>query len=180
MQQRAAWRLGLNAEEAGSCRATSNLLFSGLAHGLHSQLQAQRDASQRMVAVEHDMFWVDLGHGVQGRAGGIGVAALGQCHAVEGHAFFNFGGEECAGFQKQQLVVEVTESVLGFEVQRQRGTGAMALQGLFDAGQKIITAHQKLHGFIEYVEFFAQGVFQGPGQCDHTLLGNFHRRIVAV
>ena len=126
------------------------------------------------------MFGIDLGHGVEGRAGGIGVAALGQGHAVKRHPFFDLGGEEGAGFQKQQLVIEVTESVLGFEVQCQRGTRAVALQGLFDTGQEIITAHQKLHGFVEYVEFFAQGVFQGPGQCDHTLLGNFHRRIVAV
>ena len=43
VQQRAAWSLGLNAEEAGSCGAASNLLFGGLAHGLYGQLQAQRD-----------------------------------------------------------------------------------------------------------------------------------------
>ena len=143
-------------------------------------MQAQRDARQRVVAVEHDVVGVDLGHGVQGGAGGIRVAAFGQRHAVKGHTFFDLGGEKGAGFQKQQLVVEVTESVLGFQVQRQLGARAMALQGLFDAGQEIITAHQKLHGLVEHVQLFAQGVFQGPGQCDHTLLGNFHRRIVAV
>ena len=180
MQERAARRLGLDAEEARSSRAAPDFLFSGLAHGLHCQLQAQCNACQWVVAVEHDMVGVDLGHGVQGRAGGIGVAALGQRHAVKGHAFFDLGGEEGARLQKQQLVVEVAESVLGLEVQCQRGARAMALQGFFDAGQKIVTAHQKLHGLVEYVEFFAQGVFQGPGQCDHTLLGNFHRRIVAV
>jgi len=133
-----------------------------------------------VVAVEHDVVGVDLGHGVQGGAGGIGVAAFGQRHPVKGHAFFDFGGEEGAGFQKQQLVIEVAEGILGFKVQCQLGAGAVALQGLFDTGQEIITAHQKLHGLVEHIQLFAQSVFQGPGQCDHTLLGNFHRRIVAV
>ena len=72
------------------------------------------------------------------------------------------------------------EGAVGFEVQRQAGTRAVALQGLFDAGQKIVAANQKLHGLIEHVQFFAQRVLERPGQCDHTLLGNFHRRIVAV
>ena len=47
-------------------------------------------------------------------------------------------------------------------------------------GQKVIATHEKLHGLVENVQFLAKRVFQEPGQSDHTLLGNFHRRIVAV
>jgi len=78
------------------------------------------------------------------------------------------------------LIIEVAEGVFGLQVECQRGPGAVALQGFLDAGQQIVAPHQKLHRVIENVQFFAQGVFQRPGQCDHTLLGNFHRRIVAV
>ena len=53
-------------------------------------------------------------------------------------------------------------------------------QGFLDAGEKVIAPHQKLHRFVQDVELLAQGVFQRPGQGDHALFGNFHRRIVAV
>ena len=31
---------------------------------------------------------------------------------------------------------------------------------------------------IERIEFFAERVLECPGQCDHTLFGDFHRTIV--
>jgi hypothetical protein len=56
----------------------------------------------------------------------------------------------------------------------------MALQGLFDARKQIVAADQKLYRVVEHVEDVAQGVFQSPGERDHALGGDFHRRIVVV
>ena len=56
----------------------------------------------------------------------------------------------------------------------------MALQRFFNDVKKIIAAHQKFDGIVQYVQFFAQGVLECPGQSDHIVLFVFHRRIVAV
>lgn len=126
------------------------------------------------------MLRINFGHCVQAGARGIRIAAFRQGDAFKGHAFLDLRREQRPGLQKEQLVIKVAKGILWFQVQRQRGTGAMALQGFFDARQQVVAAHQKFDGIIKDIQFFAQGVLQRPGQCDHTLLGNFHRRIVAV
>ena len=180
VQQRASRRLRLDAEKTGAGTSARYFFLRGLPDRLHSQVQTQRNAGQRVVAVQHDMVGINFGHGVQDIAWRVGVASLRQRHAIEGHALLCFCGEQSAGLQKQQLIVEIAKSVLGFEVQRHAGTGAVALQRFFDAGQQIVAPHQKLYGFIQHVKFLAKRVLECPGQCDHTLLGNFHRRIVAA
>ena len=77
VQKLVAGRLGFNAEEAGTGRAAAYFLFGGFAHRLHLQLQAQCNARQWVVAVEHDVFRVNFCHGVQAGAGCIGVATFG-------------------------------------------------------------------------------------------------------
>jgi len=126
------------------------------------------------------MLGVDFGHRVQHVAWRVGVHAFGQGCAIEGHAFLDFLREQRARLQEQQLVVEVAKGILGLQVQCHRGTGAVPLQRLLDTGQQVIAPHQELHRLVEHVEFLAQGVLEDPGQSDHTLFGNFHRRIVAV
>ena len=180
MEQVTARRLRLYPKKACAGAAPANFLFGGFPHGLYGQLQAQRNPRQRVIAVQDHMLRIDLRDRVEPRAGGIGIAALGQRGAVKRHSLFDLCRKKIAWLQEQQLVVEVTKRIFGLQMQRQRGTGAVALQGFFDAGQKVVAAHQKLYGIVEHIQFFAKGVFQCPGQCDHTLLGNFHRRIVAV
>ncbi len=114
------------------------------------------------------MVGIELGNGVEHIAWGVGIAALGQSGAFDGQALFDFGGEQRARFQKDELVVEVAKSVFGFQVQVELGTCGMALQGFLDFGQQVGAADQKLHGFVEDVQGLAQGVHQGPGQCDHA------------
>ena len=63
------------------------------------------------------MFRVNFCHGVQAGAGCIGVATFGQSRAFKSHSFFHFGREKVAGFQEEQLVVEVAKGILRFQVQ---------------------------------------------------------------
>src|SRR6185312_7982512 len=100
--------------------------------------------------------------------------------ALERHAFFQLLGVQAARLQKDQLVVEVAKGIFGFQVQIQPGAWLVALQRFFDFVQQVAAADQKLHRLIEHVQFFAQRVLERPGQRDHALLSNFHRRIVAV
>ena len=133
-----------------------------------------------MVAVQHDVFRVDIGHGVERVQGCLSVAAWGQRGALERHAFFQIRWEQLTGLQKNQLVVEVTEPLLGLDVQIDFGPGRMALQCLFNHDQQISAADQKFNRLFEHVQSLAHRVFEGPGQADHAVLFDFHRRIVAV
>jgi hypothetical protein len=65
-------------------------------------------------------------------------------------------------------------------VQIHPGTTRMALQRLLDLLEEVFTTDQEFHRFVQDVEFFAECVFQCPGQRHDTLGGNFHRRIVAA
>jgi hypothetical protein len=55
-----------------------------------------------------------------------------------------------------------------------------AEHGLFDFGEQIFAAHHELNRVGQFVEDFAQRVFQSPGQRDHARGCDFHARIVAV
>ena len=88
-----------------------------------------------MVAVQHDVVGINFGHGVEDIAWCVGVASFWQRHSIKSHTLLCFCGEQRAGLQKQQLVVEIAKSILRFEVQRQACTGTMALQRFFDARQ---------------------------------------------
>ena len=46
-------------------RAAADFFFGGFAHRAHRQVEPQRDARQRVVAVEHHVLGIDLGHGVE-------------------------------------------------------------------------------------------------------------------
>ncbi len=102
--------------------------------------------------------------------GASGLQPCGQCMAFEGHALFEFGRKPDAWLQKYQLIVEVAERLLRFELQLKLGTRAMALQCLFDFLEQVSATDQEFDRLVEYVKFLAQGVFQGPGQRDHALL----------
>jgi len=147
---------------------------------MHRELQAQGDSRQRVVAVQHHVIRIELRHGIESVARNVLAASLRQGAALVAHTFFDCGGKARAGFEKQSFFVEVAECVLGLEVQRKLGAGCMALQGLFDARKQIVAADQKLYRVVEHVEDVAQGVFQSPGERDHALGGDFHRRIVVV
>ncbi|MBK7120182.1 MAG: hypothetical protein IPH64_14995 [Comamonadaceae bacterium] len=120
-------RVHVDPEEAGAAGAATDLFFRGFAHPLDFQAQADRNARQRVVAVQHDVLGVNLGDGVQRVSRRVGVRALGQRAAFDRHAFLDFRREQLARLQKQQLVIEVAEGFLGLDVQIQPGTGAVAL-----------------------------------------------------
>ena len=169
-----------DAEKARAATAAADFFFGGFAHAFDCQVQSDRDARQRVVAVEHHMLGVNLCHGVEHVARGIWVGALGQGGALDGHAFFQVFRKEATGFQKEQLVIEVAKGVFGLDLQIDLGAFGVALQGLFDFGQQVFASDQKVYGFVQGVERFTQCVFERPGQSDHASVIDFHRTIVAV
>ena len=148
----------MHFEEAGAGRSFANLFFRGFAHRLYRERQAQGNTSQGMVGVQHHVFRVDIGHGVQGILRAVRIATLGQCAAVEGHSLLDFGGERRTRLQKHQLVIEVSKSLLRLEVQMHAGTSRVALQRIFDGGKQIVAANQKLHRSLQDVQYLAQRV----------------------
>ena len=143
-------------------------------------MQAQRDASQRVVAVQHNVIGVDFAHCVQRIFRRIGIAASWQGSAFKRHAGLSLFGEQRTRLQKQQLVVEVAKRLLGLQMQIELGTFFVPLQRFFDGFEQVVPADQKLDRVIQQVQFFAQSVFQRPCQGDDALIVNFHTRIVAV
>lgn len=174
----AARRHRLEAEEAGARGPAADLFFRRIPHGIDGQVQPQRDAGQRMVAVEHQVVGIDLRHRVEHVLGHVGIDAGGQGCAVEGHAFFHFLREQRTRLQEQQVLVEVAESLFRLQVQLHARAGAMALQGGLDGVEEVVAAHQEFDGLGQHVQGFAKGVLQGPGQGDHALGGDFHMRIL--
>lgn len=128
-----------------------------------------------MVAIEHDVFRIDVGHRVEEILRCLGVAAGGQRCPFECQPLLEFCRKQMAGFQKYELTVKVAKGFFGFELQVKRRANAVALQCVFNLLEKIVAAKQEFDRFVEYVEFFAQGVFERPGQCDHTVLIDFHK-----
>ena len=133
-----------------------------------------------MVAVEHHMLRVDLAHRVQNILGRVGAAALRQGVAFKGHAGFDFGCKQRARLQEDQLVVEVAKSLLRLQMQVDACPLLVPLQRLLYLVEQVIAADQELDRLFQHVEFFAQRVFQGPGQGDYALRCDFHTRIVAA
>lgn len=170
----------LDFEKPRAAAAVAHFGFGGFADRFHLQVQAQGNARQGVVGVEHHVLGVDFGHGVEHVARRIGVAASGQGSALDGEAGLKAGGEEGEGLQEKQLFVEVAKGVFGLEVQVDLGAFFVALQGLFYFGQEVIAANEKFNGFVQGVQNFAQRVFECPGQCDHRRCLDFHTTIVAV
>ena len=50
----------LQPEKAGAQRTLANFCLAGFTHGFNCQVQPQRNARQRVIAVEHDMFRVNF------------------------------------------------------------------------------------------------------------------------
>jgi hypothetical protein len=173
-------RQRLDAEKSGASRTAFEFFFGGFAHAFHPHAQANRNTRQGVVAVQHHMLGVNIGHGEQRIFGRGRVAACGQGAAFQRQAHLQFGGEQRAGLQKQELVVEVAKGFLGFDLDLQFVADTVALQCCFDGGQQVFAAEQKLHRLVQNVQFFPQSVLKDPGQSDHAVVIDFHRTIVAV
>ncbi len=111
------------------------------------EADAHGQTGQRVVAIQHHMAVVHLGHGVDGvRVQVGGLRALGR--AVELHAFDHFGRENLARFEEDQIGVIVAKSVLGLQMQIGFEAHALAQQGLFDLGQEVFSAQQNSIGSL--------------------------------
>lgn len=169
----------LQLEESRPARPRANLIQCRFADAFDLQTQPNRNACQRVVAVQNDVFGVDVCHHVDHVFGHVGVAAFGHGAAFKGQAFFDFSGKEGAGLQKDELVVEVAKGFFGLQMQVQLVAGLVALQGFLHFFKQVVAADQKLDGFVEHIQFSAQSIFQRPSQGDNALFGDFHTTIVA-
>ena len=96
-------------------------------------LESKIMSSERMIAIQHEVIRIDFAHRVQDVLRHVGVHALRQRRAVECHALFRAFGEERSGFEEEQLVIEVAESLLGLTekfqmVHRNSGTAYQRIE----------------------------------------------------
>ena len=83
----------LDTEKSGSSAAQLALFFRCIADRLYFHLDANGDAGQRVIAIQHHVLRVDVGDRVERIFGGCGIAASGQCPAFYALTFFELGGE---------------------------------------------------------------------------------------
>lgn len=131
-----------------------------------------------MVAVQHDMAGIHLGHGVDqiGRHTLCGRAVR---HAVELHANLHQLGQRTAFFEKNERRVVVAKSVLGFQMQLRLESNLLTCQFVFHLGQQIVAAVKKLNRIGQFVDQSALGVFKSPDQADDAGGCDFHNEIIA-
>ena len=159
----------LHLEEARAGRSRADFFFARFTDPFDFQAQPQCDPAERVIAIQHHVFGVDLGHGVERIFGHVRVAAGGKCVAFKSHAFFQLR-RKCRTFaQKHQALIEVAKGLFRLQLQLNPGPHAMTLQREFDLLEKIIAAHEELHWLVQYIEYFAERVFQRPGECNDTL-----------
>lgn len=131
-----------------------------------------------MVAVQHHMAGIYLGHGVDqiGRHAQRGRAVR---HAVELHADFHEFGQHAAFLEKNERRVVVAESVFRFQMQLRLESDFLTCQFVFYLGQQIVAAIKKLNRFGQFVDQSALGVFKSPDQADDAGRCDFHFEIIA-
>ena len=72
-------------------RHVADFFFRRFANGFHFELEANRDAGERVVAIQYHVFRIDFRNRVELILRRIRIAAFGQ--ALECHAFLEFRGE---------------------------------------------------------------------------------------
>ena len=163
-----ARRLRLQHPDRGAADAAGlDFLGGGRPHLAHRQGQAQGQARQRVVAVQHHMLGIDLGHGVQGVLGhALGGGAFGQ--PIELHAGLDRVREDVACFEEHELRHIVAKSVFWLQVQVTFVAGFLVDQGFLDLGQQVVSADEKFDGVGQFVDQLALGILQTPHQADHA------------
>ena len=105
------------------------------------------------------MLRINLGNGVEQLWRCIRAGVGGQAQAIKSHAFFQGIRKGAAGREEHPLLVIVAKGIFRLQVQLQGIAHSVALQGLVDAGEQIIAAHQKLHRRLQHIQHLAQSVF---------------------
>ena len=81
---------GFDAEKACAGGTALQFLVSGFAHAFDAQADANRNAGQRVVGVQHHVLRVDIGDGEQCVFGRVRVAASGQGGTFERQSHLQF------------------------------------------------------------------------------------------
>ena len=104
------------------------LFRSRHANSRHGAGEQERDAGQRVIAINDDLVIGDVGNGKQTI---LALAILGA--ALELHADFNVFREQLARFNRYQVRVVFTKRVFRLQLDFQLITDCLALQFLLDA-----------------------------------------------
>jgi hypothetical protein len=127
-------------------RCVPRFLVAGLAHVAHLEVQAQRHAGQRVVAVQHHVRGVDLGDDVDrvGRhVGRLGARRAGLRRPCRAPA----SGNSLRGPRSTPVGLVVAEGLLGLQVQVHFVAGLVAGQRFLDLGQQVVAAVEELDRF---------------------------------
>ena len=168
-----------HAEPARSDAAGFDLLVGRLANVANDEREAQRDARERMVAVEDDVVGIDLGDGVDRVFGQVGGRRPWR-RTFELRA----GGddpvwEDVARLEEDEVGVVFAERVLGLEMQRRLVAGLVAGERFLDLLEQVLAAEEELDGLAQLVDLAALCVGETPSQADDARCSDFHRTIIA-
>ena len=141
-------------------------------------MDAQADAGQRMVAVEHHVLRIDLGDGVDAVRGHVGRrGAFGQ--ALELHADVDVLGEDLARLEAHEIAVVIAEGIFRLERDADFVTGGLVDQRFLDLREQVLAAVEELHRRVQDLDGLALGVLQSPGQGDDAGGSDLHRAILS-
>ena len=136
--------------------AMGDFFVGGFAHVSDGQREAQRDAGQWMVAVQHDFVVGDIGHREDHR---FFVRRIAFRHAFELHAHFQRLRQAIARLDLHQGWIVFTESIIRFDLDRVGIANFLAVELFFD---------------------LRQGVFIITVQVDHRLTAVFDQIVLRV
>ncbi len=148
-----------------------HFLGSRRAHVDHRQVETQRHARQRVVAVQDDLVVGDVGHGEDGR---FFVAALG--HAFELHADFDRLRQALAVFDLHQRGIVVAEGVFRLHLDRRRIARLLAVELFLDFRQGVLVATVQVdHRLRTFLDQVVLRVRQFVVHRHDRIFGNLHR-----
>ena len=130
----------LNPEKVRTRAAPSQLFGRRSPHILNLHVQANRNSGQRMVAIQHHMLRVNIGHREQRVERHIGVAALGERRPLDLGTDFQLRREQAARLQELQLVVKVAKGLVGLYLNLQCVACTVTVQDGLNRRQQIATA----------------------------------------
>ena len=135
------------------CVLMLDFVFGGFANVLHGERETQRHAGQRVIAVEHDLVFGDVGDRVDQRIDFL-VAVFRR--AFELHAHFERLGKTVARLDLHEFGIVVAERVLRLELNLRLVARLMAVELFLDLGERaIIAAVQIDHRLVAFLDQIA-------------------------
>lgn len=148
-----------------------DFLVGCLAHLDHVQLETQRHAGQRVIAVEDHLAVLDIGHGEDVRMRML-VAVR---RAFELHADLHVFREQVARLDLHQFRVILAEAIGRLDLHIHLRTGCLAVERLLDFRQRVVVAAMQVnHRLTALFDQVALRIRQLVMQGNDRVLRNIH------